>query len=360
MREILPYRSISDFRIFLTAASSLTPARIRQRGRILLSQCVAFLLFLSWFPCILSAQVQRLVVGHSAITPSQAILYVIKEAGIAAKYHLDLVPTFISGSRAAMALVAGDISFLVTGAPTIVAAAARGGDIVIVAGLVNKVDYGFFASPDTRVPADLKGSTIAITTFGDTSDFLTRFFLTRWGLNPEKDVVLLQSGAQPERFAALRSGRAKGTIIQVPNTLIARRAGFTELLKPEDLNLDYQGTIVSSTRSFLKTHAPVAKLFMQSLIEGISFFKKNRAASLKTISKFLKLQDTELTEESYRFYSNAVSPLPYPTLGGIQTILDDKKRTDTAIAKLKSSSLTETGILQEIEREGFANQFYGK
>jgi len=62
-------------------------------------------------------QAQRLVVGHSAITPSQAILYVMKEAGIAAKYHLDLVPTFISGSRAAMALVAGDISFLVTGAP---------------------------------------------------------------------------------------------------------------------------------------------------------------------------------------------------------------------------------------------------
>src|ERR1700756_5533216 len=44
-----------------------------------------FFFFLSLV--ILSAQAQRLVVGHSAITPSQAILYVIKEAGIAAKYH---------------------------------------------------------------------------------------------------------------------------------------------------------------------------------------------------------------------------------------------------------------------------------
>jgi NitT/TauT family transport system substrate-binding protein len=226
--------------------------------------------------------------------------------------------------------------------------------------LVNKVDYGFFSSPDIKVPTDLKGGTIAITTFGDTSDFLTRYFLRRWGLNPDKDVTLLQTGPQPERFAALRFGRVKGTILQVPNTLIARRMGFTELLKSEDLNLDYQGTVVTTTRSFLRMHSSVAKLFMKALVEGIYFYKKNRSRALNTISKFLKTEDVELTEESYRFYSSAVSPLPYPTLAGIQTILDDRKRTDTAIAKLQPSSLVDIGILQEIEREGFANQLYGK
>lgn len=332
------------------------PQDLLRVGRAIL----ALFLFLFWLPCILSAQTQRLIVGHSAITPSQAILYFIKDAGVANKYHLDVVPTFISGSRAVMALVAGDISFLLTGATSVVAPAARGADIVVVAGLVNKVDYGFFSSRDIKVPTDLKGGAIAITTFGDTSDFLTRYFLRRWGLNPEKDVVLLQTGPQPERFAALRSGRVKATILQVPNTLIARRMGFTELLKPEDLNLDYQGTVVVSTRSFLRMYPGAAKLFMEALIEGIYFYKDNRAAALKTIRKFLKLEDIELMEESHRFYANAAPPLPYPTLAGIQTILDDRKRTDTAVAKLKASSLVDIGILQEIEKEGFINQLYGR
>jgi NitT/TauT family transport system substrate-binding protein len=339
---------------------ALTAKRAPLRSRALSFLCAAIFVFLFWLPCSLFAQTQRLVIGHSAITPSQAIVYIMKDGGIADKYHLDLMPTFISGSKAVMALVAGDIGFLLTGGTSVVAPAARGAGVVIVAGLVNKVDYGFFVSPDIKAPAELRGGAVAITTFGDTSDFLTRYFLTRWGLRPEKDVTLLQTGAQPERFAALRSGRVKGTILQVPNTLIARRMGFTELLKPGDLNIDYQGTVVASTRSFLTTHTSVAKLFMEALVEGIYFFKTNRSKSLNTIAKFLKMKDSELTEESYGFYSNAVAPLPYPTLEGIQTILDDRKKSDSAIANLKATSLIDIGILKEIEREGLVNSLYGK
>ncbi len=359
MGKKFPFAVISVFVRSLEPAPALRAKRAALSGRVLSSTCtVIFALF--FCPPFLFAQTQRLVVGHSAITPSQAILYVIKDAGIGDKYHLDLTPTFISGSRSAMALIAGDISFLVTGGPSVVAPAARGAGIVVVAGLVNKVDYGFFALPDIKSATELKGGAVAITTFGDTSDFLTRYILRRWGLTPEKDVTLLQTGPQPERFAALRSKRVRGTILQVPNTLIARRMGFTELLKPGELNIDYQGTVVASTRSFLAAHADVAKLFMEALVEGISFFKKNRSQSLNTIAKFLKIKDPELTEESYRFYSNAVAPLPYPTLEGIQTILDDRKKSDSAIANLKASSLIDMGILQEIEREGFINGLYGK
>jgi NitT/TauT family transport system substrate-binding protein len=312
-------------------------------------------------PSLLFAQIQPLTVGYSAVTGTQAILHVVREAGIFKKHGLEVRPVLISGSpKAAMALIAGDVKMVFTAAAGTVAPIARGADIVIVAGIVNMLDFSFFVLPGIKSPMDLKGQTIAITSFGDTSDFLSRYLLARWGLSPDRDVTLLQIGPQPERFAALQTGRVKGTLLQVPNTVIARKMGFTELVRPEDFNLDYQGTVVASTRSYLRTHPEIAKLFMKALVEGIYYYKKNRLGSVNSISKFLRLKDTQLAEEAYHFYSKVVSPIPYPTLKGIETILEERGKRDPVVAKLKAESLMETGILHEIEREGFVDKMYGE
>jgi ABC-type nitrate/sulfonate/bicarbonate transport system substrate-binding protein len=51
------------------------------------------------------------------------------------------------------------------------------------------------------------------------------------GIQPQKDVFLLQIGGQGARFAALKSGQVQSMIVDPPLTLVARKAGFRELLK---------------------------------------------------------------------------------------------------------------------------------
>lgn len=337
------------------------PFFLKKRASVVLQSLILLVFSFCLPPPSSYAQVQSLTVGYSALTGAQAILHVIRDGSIFKKYGFEVNPVLIAGgSRAAMALIAGDFKILFTAAAPIVNPAARGADIVIIAGLANKLDYSFFASSEIKDPKDLKGKTIAISQPGTQGDFFARYLLVRWGLVPDKDAAMLQIGTQPDRFRALQTGRVQATMLQVPNTLMARRLGFTELAKAEDIDLEYQGTVVASTSSFLKSQPDVAKRFAKALVEGIHYYKTNRQRSIESIQKLLKLADPDLAEESYRFYSKLVSLLPYPTLKGLQTILEERSQGDPLVAKLKPESLVDVEALREIEKEGFVSRLYGQ
>lgn len=327
------------------------------RFRVLVLSVSTFL----FLPSPSFSQIQPLVVGHSAISGPQAYLYVIKDSSIFRKYGLEVTLVAIpGGARSVQTLIAGDIQFLSTGAASIFNAAARGVDAVIVAGLVNRFDFTFVASAEIKDVRQLRGYPIAIQQFGDATDFYVQYLLRKWDLNPNKDVTLLQIGAQPARFSALQSGRVKATIIQVPNTLIARKMGFTELVNPDDLKLAWQGAVLTSTRRFLENHLDVTKRFMKALVEGIHYYKTNRQAAVKSVGRFLKLEDIKLAEEVYDFYSNELSPIPYPTEEGLQTMLRELGKKDPHLGKLKVESLVDMRVLQGLETEGFGERLYGK
>src|SRR5215471_7071934 len=80
-----------------------------------------------------------------------------------------------------------------------------------------------------KTPGDLKGTRLAIDRLGDYSDFRARKVLEMFGLQAQKDVTLLQIGAQTARFAALKSGQVQSTFVVPPLTLVARKSGLREL-----------------------------------------------------------------------------------------------------------------------------------
>jgi len=54
----------------------------------------------------------------------------------------------------------------------------------------------------------LKGKPVGITSFGASSDFILRYALQKNGLDPNKDVSILQTGGQPEGLAAMASEKS--------------------------------------------------------------------------------------------------------------------------------------------------------
>lgn len=321
---------------------------------------LAVALIVSLLPSMSTGQMHSLTVGYASITVSQTLLHVVKDAGIFARYGLKITPVLLGGgTRAAMSLVAGDVKILFMGAPAIVNPIAQGMDAVIVAGITNRLDFAFITYPEIKKPEDLKGQTIASGPFGSTADFYVRYLLGKWNLDPKKDVTVLQIGIQPLRFAALRSGQVKGTIIQPPNTLLARKIGFHELVRADEVDFPFQVAAVVSTRSFIKSHKGIVKDFMKALVEGIHYYKHNPGPSMGTIARHMKLDDIQLAEEAYRFYSKAVPSVPYPTIAGLRTVLDEMGRKDLQVRKLKAEDLVDVDILRELEREGFVDKLYG-
>ena len=116
------------------------------------------------------------------------------------------------GTQLAQAVIGASIPIAVMGGAYLTAA-VRGADLVMIATHMDKFPYSLIVKPNIKKVEDLKGTKLAISRFGSSSDAGLRVALQKLGLNPDKDVTILQVGGQTERFAALKGGTVDGTVV---------------------------------------------------------------------------------------------------------------------------------------------------
>ena len=110
------------------------------------------------------------------------------------------------GSLITLAIITGDLPFSGAGAESVVAARAAGGDIILLACPVDADPVYLITRPEIKSPQELKGLASAVTRYGSTTHFYLRAALKHVGLNPDKDMTILQLGAGPEMVIALERG----------------------------------------------------------------------------------------------------------------------------------------------------------
>ena len=71
--------------------------------------------------------------------------------------------------------------------------------------------------PEIKTAAQLKGGSVAIANFGGQAVFLSRIALQKLGLNPLKDVTIVQIGTIPERLSALATGKVQAAMLNSPD-----------------------------------------------------------------------------------------------------------------------------------------------
>jgi ABC-type nitrate/sulfonate/bicarbonate transport system substrate-binding protein len=96
-----------------------------------------------------------------------------------------------SGSLSAQALASGQVKIVLTTSAVVPQFNLSGGDMVIVAGTINKLPYQIVARGEIKTPALLKGKRVAISRFGSSSEWLVRLALAKMGLDPDKDVTII-------------------------------------------------------------------------------------------------------------------------------------------------------------------------
>ena len=156
-----------------------------------------------------------------------------------------------------------------------VAAALRGADVVII-GSLGVIEYKLAALPQIRNTEALKGKRVGISRFGSFTDFASRRVLRHIGLNPEKDVVLLQTGiaGATQRLMAMFNGTMDATLTQVDTILLAQiKLGKEVSVLGGLLETGYRATggDIMTSRRFLKEKPDVARRFMMAIVEGISY-----------------------------------------------------------------------------------------
>lgn len=304
---------------------------------------------------------ERFNMSHSALTGSQAILFVTRDAGIFRKYNLEPQIIYITGAPPNIsALLAGSVDFVVFAGPAAITANLAGANTAVLMSFVNTMEHSIFSHRAIKNPADIKGKTIGVSRPGSSDDYGARVAVRKWGLDPDKDVFFVSVGGPPDRFVALQTGRVDAVLIQPPLTVKARKAGFNELASLADLGLDYLGTSLVTSRSVIDKKIELVRRVATAFAEGIHFYKTNKPASLRSIAKLMKIDDAEAIEESYNAYAvKFMARLPYPDPKGIEVILKDLEKTNPKAKGVDPGSFLETRFLKELEDSGHIGKLYG-
>lgn len=318
------------------------------------------LLLLLLLPLRLAAQ-DRFNMSHSALTGSQAILFVARDAGIFRKHNLHPQIIYIAGGPVNIAaLLAESVDFVIFAGPGSITANLAGGNTVVLMSFVNTMEHTIFSDAAIKRPADLKGKRIGVSRPGSSDDYGARVALRKWGIEPDREISFLSIGGPPDRFAALQTGRIDATLLQPPLTARARRAGFNELASLADLGLDYLGTSLVTSRSVIGKKEELGRRVVRAFVEGIHFYRTNKEASLRSIAKLLKIEDREALEEAYNAYAiKFMARVPYPNIKGIEVILKDLEKTNPKAKGADPGSFVEARFLKELEDSGYVAELYG-
>jgi NitT/TauT family transport system substrate-binding protein len=307
-----------------------------------------------------SPSLRKISIAYSGISPGQSPIWVAQEAGFFRKYGYDVQMVFIeSGSRTVQTLISGDVTAAqVAGAP-VVQSNLQGSNIVLIAGLLNTLDYKLMVARDITRPEQLKGKTLAVARPGGSADFATRYALEKYGLVPDKDVTLLELGSQPARYAALEAGKVQGVMIAIPLTAKATKAGFNTLADLQMLGLEYQHTGLAFHTNVLKSQPDLARNILKAFVEAVHYMKTEKRETLAILGKYFKTAGPDELEEVYEAAVLTLFPQkPYPTLKGIQTILRELGIKDPAARVARPEQFVDLTFIKELDASGFIDNLY--
>ena len=301
---------------------------------------------------------ESIKVGYAALVAGQVAVWMAKEGGYLSKNGIQADLIYIPAVAATQALIAGEIQLAqVTGVST-AGAILAGADVRIIASVQDRLAGSIYARPEIKTPEDLKGKKIGISRFGAVSETAVAMFLARFGLKRGTDVAIIQLGGLPEIIAAMDKGAVEAGFANPPQTARARRLGMKELFDLNALNVELQQTCLTVTTKYLREHRPVVKSFLQAYAEGLHRFMTDRDYSIQILKKYLRVDDKEILDDAYTFYSQRLQKIPYPTMKGIKFILDEMAEKQPRARNVAPESFVDLSLLQELDQSGFFKQLW--
>jgi NitT/TauT family transport system substrate-binding protein len=300
-------------------------------------------------PAAPAAPLEAMRVGFSNVAAAHAPLYVALESGAFARQGLDVELTNVgSAVTTQAALVSGDVLVAAAGGSSTIAAKLAGADIGIVAAIFDTVPYQVLSTRDVSTMADLRGKTLGINRFGGAADFMVRYLLRQAGVDPEREVVIIQVGAQSERVAALQNGAIQATLVDPPFQALADRESLRIIADTAELDMAYPLDVLAVNREWLRTNRDQARRVLQAVVDGARLFKSDRELGTRTLERWLKLDDPTLLADTYAYFTRAMPDRLLPRDEGLQLVINEVAAEKPEARALRPADLLDASLVAEI------------
>jgi ABC-type nitrate/sulfonate/bicarbonate transport system substrate-binding protein len=158
------------------------------------------------------------------------------------------------------------------------------------------------------------------------------------------------------RRAARGTGRIDATFFNPSEVPQALKAGLVEIIQMADIGFEVQGSGLATSRSYIKANREIVKSAVKAYIEGIYFIFANKAATVKSLARYMRTSDKEVLKYSYQHYLKRTPKKPYPTMKGIQNLIEMSAPQIPQAKSAKPEQFVDLGLLQELEAEKFFDE----
>jgi ABC-type nitrate/sulfonate/bicarbonate transport system substrate-binding protein len=279
-------------------------------------------------------------------------LWVAVDHGMFRRHGFEAEVIGLAPAAVTQAVQSGSVPFAATTGSTVSAFASGARDLVIIAGLLNKVLFQLVAQPEIARIDDLRGRTVGSSASGSTATIALEAVLRRAGLEPDRDVAVAYLRDQPSILTGLLSGQTAAGMMSTPFNKQAQNQGYRLLFDTADSDIEILGLHIASTRGVLEREPEMARRFLMAYVEAIQFARQEPAGTVESIMRGTRNDDRALAEEAYVLYRRVWDP--WPSARALQTLLDN---LDVPGARdVRPDQLIDTSILRDLEASGWLGQ----
>jgi len=307
------------------------------------------------------AKAQKLVLGWSAVSALNSPYWVIKDAGFAKQEGLDVDLIYIaSSSTMAQAQLAGNVALSTANSQVVVDVGLQGGDLLAIGAVINEVAFYVMAPPEIKSVRDLKGKPVGVTRFGASTDFAIRKLLEKYGLQPIRDVPIIQIGGLPEIAAALSKRAIYAAPMSYPLAYVAEQSGMRILanLAKEDIPFMHVG--ITTSRRFVKERRAQAKAFLRAYGRAVRFMYTNKEDFKRIITHYSGIKDPGMLDGSVQYAYDFVEKVPLVKREAFQVTLDESVNKRPEAKQAKPDRFYDNSLVRELIDEGFFVSLWGK
>jgi NitT/TauT family transport system substrate-binding protein len=206
---------------------------------------------------------------------------------------------FRGDSESSQALAGDSIDVSCGSLTGLVSLIAAGQGAIGVYGGFNLAGFSWYAQPSIKNWADVRGKAFGVSTFGSTTDALTRYVLRKHGIDAERDAHLLPVGNNVNQYQALKSNRTQVAMLSAPATWQAESDGYTLLgTQQREIAPNWPEHIFAVKAKFLAANRNTVAAMLRGHVAALRFAKANRAAAAAIFVDRLKYTP-ELAARSY-------------------------------------------------------------
>lgn len=305
----------------------------------------------------LHAQGAKMTVGQTGVNPGTSLYFIAQKENLFAKHGLDVNIINTSTAAAVQAMLGGSMHLSTgSGAAAFVTATLEGSPPFIgVLSWVNVFPYKIMVTKDIAKPEELKGKTGHIgAPFGTIPDTALRFALVKLGIDPERDVKLVQL-PKPDPaliIAQMEKGEVQFGPLAPPFDRIAEKRGFRTLMALPDLGIPWQQNGEWVQRSYLKTNRDNVLRFLRALADAMKVYFDQKEKTINYLMEFIG-SNREDTEYAYAAFAKWTDRSPRPRAETIRTTLDAIKKGSPKAASADPASFVDASLFEQLVKEGY-------